>query len=267
MLGETPYAEYNGDVRCAQAGGAPARFTRPTCAVLQRVSGKGRAGGHGAVFGRRPAYANDLINLSDAFVAAFLPGTEGEGIGRSAGRRAPTTSSAAFLRLAGLGLLDRRGAGEHRPVRPRLWAQLRSRAAPGRCPAGGAHGLPTTPRTAVAGDRAGCKAGVTSEGWTATMQQIKRILIVGGGTAGWMTAALLGKLFQGLLRDHAGRVRGDRHGRRRRGHHPGDQEVSTSCSGSTRTTSCRRTQGSFKLGIQFVDWRAQGRAAISMASA
>ncbi|MBC7047187.1 tryptophan 7-halogenase, partial [Salmonella enterica subsp. enterica serovar Heidelberg] len=30
------------------------------------------------------------------------------------------------------------------------------------------------------------------------MQQIKRILIVGGGTAGWMTAALLGKLFQGL---------------------------------------------------------------------
>jgi beta-glucosidase len=28
----------------------------------------------------RPMYANDLLNLSDAFVAAWLPGTEGKGI-------------------------------------------------------------------------------------------------------------------------------------------------------------------------------------------
>ena len=30
------------------------------------------------------------------------------------------------------------------------------------------------------------------------MEQIKRILIVGGGSAGWMSAALLARLFQGL---------------------------------------------------------------------
>jgi beta-glucosidase len=29
------------------------------------------------LYSGRPAYANDLINLSDAFVAGFLPGTEG----------------------------------------------------------------------------------------------------------------------------------------------------------------------------------------------
>jgi beta-glucosidase len=32
------------------------------------------------LYSGRPAYANDLINLSDAFIAAFLPGTEGEGL-------------------------------------------------------------------------------------------------------------------------------------------------------------------------------------------
>ena len=29
----------------------------------------------------RPLYVNDLLNLSDAFVAAWLPGTEGKGVG------------------------------------------------------------------------------------------------------------------------------------------------------------------------------------------
>ncbi|TAJ69300.1 MAG: glycoside hydrolase family 3 protein, partial [Sphingobium sp.] len=32
------------------------------------------------LYSGRPAYANDLINLSDAFVAAFLPGTEASGL-------------------------------------------------------------------------------------------------------------------------------------------------------------------------------------------
>jgi len=46
---------------------------------LQRVSGKG-VPVISVLYSGRPAYANDLINLSDAFVAGFLPGTEGEGL-------------------------------------------------------------------------------------------------------------------------------------------------------------------------------------------
>ncbi|NIJ67069.1 beta-glucosidase [Sphingomonas leidyi] len=78
VIGETPYAEYNGDVRApkpaAHSALHPADLT-----VLQRVSGKG-VPVVSVLYSGRPAYANDLINLSDAFVAAFLPGTEGEGL-------------------------------------------------------------------------------------------------------------------------------------------------------------------------------------------
>jgi beta-glucosidase len=40
---------------------------------------QGQAGGDGAITGR-PLYTNDLLNLSDSFVAAWLPGTEGKGV-------------------------------------------------------------------------------------------------------------------------------------------------------------------------------------------
>jgi beta-glucosidase len=78
VLGETPYAEYNGDVRFP----TPLQHSRqnPTdLAVLQRVANKGKPV-ITVLYSGRPAYANDLINLSDAFVAGFLPGTEGDGI-------------------------------------------------------------------------------------------------------------------------------------------------------------------------------------------
>lgn len=77
VLGETPYAEYNGDVRYP----APVQHSlqHPAdLAALQAVSGKG-VPVVTVLYSGRPAYANDLINLSDAFVAAFLPGTEGGG--------------------------------------------------------------------------------------------------------------------------------------------------------------------------------------------
>ncbi len=78
VLGETPYAEYNGDVRFP----APVQHSlqHPAdLAALQAVSGKG-VPVVAVLYSGRPAYANDLINLSDAFVAAFLPGTEGAGL-------------------------------------------------------------------------------------------------------------------------------------------------------------------------------------------
>ncbi|MDY6922946.1 MAG: glycoside hydrolase family 3 protein [Pseudomonadota bacterium] len=78
VLGETPYAEYNGDVRFP----TPVQHSlqHPAdLAALQAVSGKG-VPVVTVLYSGRPAYANDLINLSDAFVAAFLPGTEAAGL-------------------------------------------------------------------------------------------------------------------------------------------------------------------------------------------
>lgn len=78
VLGETPYAEYNGDVRAPRPLGHSALHPADL-ATLQAVSGKG-VPVVSVLYSGRPAYANDLIDLSDAFVAAFLPGTEGEGL-------------------------------------------------------------------------------------------------------------------------------------------------------------------------------------------
>ena len=78
VLGETPYAEYNGDVRFP----TPVQHSlqHPAdLAALRAVSGKGTPVVT-VLYSGRPAYANDLINLSDAFVAAFLPGTEARGL-------------------------------------------------------------------------------------------------------------------------------------------------------------------------------------------
>lgn len=78
VLGETPYAEMKGDVAFPATMQHSARFPADL-AALRAVSGKGVPVIAVLYSGRTP-YANDLINLSDAFVAAFLPGSETSGL-------------------------------------------------------------------------------------------------------------------------------------------------------------------------------------------
>jgi beta-glucosidase len=78
VIGETPYAEGNGDLADSDTLRHSGRYPQDL-AVLQAVSGQGVPVITVFVSGR-PVYANDLLNLSDAFVAAWLPGTEGKGL-------------------------------------------------------------------------------------------------------------------------------------------------------------------------------------------
>ena len=78
VAAEAPYAEMKGDVVFP----APYRHTvryPDDLATLKRVRGKG-VPVVTLLYSGRPVAANDLINRSDAFIAAWLPGTEGLGL-------------------------------------------------------------------------------------------------------------------------------------------------------------------------------------------
>ncbi|MCC8250311.1 glycoside hydrolase family 3 protein [Saccharothrix luteola] len=77
VLGETPYAEGVGDIgkRSLEA----AKLYPNDLAVLDKVSGKGTPVVTVYLSGR-PLHVNKELNRSDAFVAAWLPGTEGGGV-------------------------------------------------------------------------------------------------------------------------------------------------------------------------------------------
>ena len=75
VVGETPYAEGNGDIPPSGTLQHTQRFPQDL-ALLRAVSGRGRPVVTVFLSGR-PLYVNDLLNRSDAFVAAWLPGTEG----------------------------------------------------------------------------------------------------------------------------------------------------------------------------------------------
>lgn len=77
VIGETPYAEGVGDL--GKRSFETARLYPQDIAVLDKVSGKG-APVITVYVGGRAMYMNKEINRSDAFVAAWLPGTEGQGI-------------------------------------------------------------------------------------------------------------------------------------------------------------------------------------------
>ena len=78
VIGETPYAEGDGDIGPSGTLRHSGRHPEDL-AVLQAVAGKGKPVITVLVAGR-PLYTNDLMNLSDSFVAAWLPGTEGKGV-------------------------------------------------------------------------------------------------------------------------------------------------------------------------------------------
>ena len=78
VAAENPYAEMKGDISFPASLRHTNRYPEDLRA-LDRVSGKG-APVVTVLFSGRPVAADDLINRSDAFVAAWLPGTEGLGI-------------------------------------------------------------------------------------------------------------------------------------------------------------------------------------------
>ncbi|MEC3981652.1 exo 1,3/1,4-beta-D-glucan glucohydrolase [Amycolatopsis sp. H20-H5] len=77
VIGETPYAEGVGDLTRKTLEAA--KLYPEDVAVLDKVRGKG-APVVTVYVGGRPLYMNKELNRSDAFVAAWLPGTEGAGV-------------------------------------------------------------------------------------------------------------------------------------------------------------------------------------------
>ncbi len=93
------------------------------------------------------------------------------------------------------------------------------------------------------------------------MTPIRKILIAGGGSSGWMTAALFARLFQRMYEivlvesDQIGTIG------------VGEATIPaiknyTELLGLDEDEFIARTQASFKLGIQFVDWWKQGSSYI-----
>ena len=78
VIGETPYAEGVGDIRPSSTL-EHARRHPEDLAVLERVAGHGVPVATVLLSGR-PLWVNREIDRSDAFVAAWLPGTEGQGV-------------------------------------------------------------------------------------------------------------------------------------------------------------------------------------------
>ena len=78
VAAEKPYAEGAGDITFPKSMRHTSRYPEDL-AALKRVSGKG-VPVVTLLFSGRPVDANDLINRSDAFIAAWLPGTEGLGL-------------------------------------------------------------------------------------------------------------------------------------------------------------------------------------------
>jgi beta-glucosidase len=78
VIGETPYAEGSGDI-VASSTMAHSQRHPEDLKTLQDAAATGKPVITVLLSGR-PLYVNDLLNLSQAFVAAWLPGSEGGGV-------------------------------------------------------------------------------------------------------------------------------------------------------------------------------------------
>jgi len=96
VVGETPYAEGQGDIGAAMTLGRQNKYPAAEIqAVLAAVSG------HDVpvitvLLSGRPLWVNKELNLSTAFVAAWLPGTEGAGVADVLLRKADGTVNSDF---------------------------------------------------------------------------------------------------------------------------------------------------------------------------
>ena len=78
VVGESPYAEFNGDIGASGTLRHSSRYPEDLT-VLRRAAAWGKPVVTVLLSGR-VVHANDLLNRSQAFVAAWLPGTEGGGV-------------------------------------------------------------------------------------------------------------------------------------------------------------------------------------------